>query len=56
MSDTRVLEGGVIFPQLQEEMNAVNIQLLVYLLNRRHRTVCLHFNIAQNMHFYVWLS
>lgn len=29
MSDTRVLEGGVIFPQLQEEMNAVNIQLLL---------------------------
>lgn len=27
--DTWLLEGGVIFPQLQEEMNAVNIQLLV---------------------------
>lgn len=25
MLDTWVLEGGVIFPQLQEEMNAVNI-------------------------------
>lgn len=28
MSDTWILEGAVIFPQLQEEMNEVNIQLL----------------------------
>jgi len=29
MPDTWLLEGGVTFPQLQGEMNAVNIQLLV---------------------------